>query len=741
MKWNLIGTKCLRPGCGHRNPKNAEYCEKCGISLGFSRPAILDGNRWQPAPDEIAVHFKTRDLKGLFTKTLHVPPGMRAWVLQDSQVKELPEGEYTTETLFQRLNSFFQSPHGEVLITRTDALPVEFAFDNIKSAELLDMKVQTTLHVAVGDVHAFRRGFMLADGAVSTSNLQQLLAPAVRQIIAEQLGAKHIEDMLKDMSLRSQIDKALLTGLQKRFLDMGLKFSEVTAFTLRHDKLGQQQDLQASLWLIRKDAQVKAEHEQTINQIYDEKEWAKIKTREEDMRRRYRSANLTQEEAEFVHTIRLRELDLYEKAAKADTREKAIELGAQDALARMESEVLGRSREREHKALKDQYQASDEKTEWGHTRDLAALRRDAELRAAKIRRDEEDAIERERIKNTLEKIAIQTQLEHARLIEDEAEQQELKRLSGARLFKAEAREQQLLEARHQVAVDDVLASGKLKHREINREQDWADAQLEGKIADLQRDVRIKDSSAEMTDLGDLLKLDNQMEMDAINRKLHLKREEQQIEDEKLDKALVREVATRKGQTEDFLARSGAELQRMTVLGSLPDQTLIALADNPDKVAALLQIATVRVHANMSPEQIRASAPGQTAAPLAQPMFASAPSAPSGPSPEERTRALFKEAQDGANQWADRMERSHESERSAMLAMAAMIKDTALGVAQANAQPINVSVATPPQAHTSPQPQVWASAAPVPSSFKSCPKCRTANVADAGYCSKCGHQLP
>lgn len=735
---NLFATKCLRPGCGHRNPKSAEYCENCGISLGFTRPAILDGNRWQPAPDEIAVYFKTRDLKGLFTKTLHVPPGMRAWVLQDSEVKQLEEGEYTTETLFQRLNSFFQSPHGEVLIARTDALPVEFTFDNIKSAELLDMQVQTTLQVAVGDVPAFRRGFMLADGAISTNNLQQLLAPAVRQIIAEEVGSKHIEDMLKDTSLRGQIDKALLTGLQKRFLDMGLKFSEVTAFTLRHEKLGQLQELQASLWLIRKDAQVQGEHELGISQIYDEKEWAKIKDREADMRRRYRSAELTQDEAEFVHTIRLRELDLYEKAAQADTREKAIDLGAQDALAQMESEVLAKARQREHKTLKDQFQASDEKTEWGHARELAALRRDAELHAAKIRRDEEDVIERERIKNTLEKIAIQIQLEHARLIEDEAEQQELKRLNGARLFKAEAREQQLLETRLQVAVDDVLASGKLKQRESNREQDWADAQLEIKIADVQREMRKMDSHADMDDLERLARIDHLMELDAINRKLHVDREHQRTEDEKLDKALVRDVATRKSQTEDYLARSGVEIQRMTVLGSMPDQTLIALADNPDKVAALLQIATARVHANMTPEQIRASAPGQTAPPIAQPMFASTPVAPSGPSAEERAR---KETHDIANQWADRMERNHGEAIAGILKVAGMIGDTAKGVVQPIAQPVVVSVTTPAHAQTPPQAQVWTATAPSPLPFKTCPKCRTANVADAGYCSKCGHQLP
>ena len=149
----LFGVTCIRPGCGHKNPKGAEFCEHCGISLEFDRPAILDGNQWQPAPDELAAFFKFKDMKkGFFTKTLYVPGGMKAWVLQDDLNKPvllLNEGPHTTETLFQRMNNFFRSPYGDVLVVKTGSVPLDFAFDDLRSLEGLTLKAQVSLRVQV----------------------------------------------------------------------------------------------------------------------------------------------------------------------------------------------------------------------------------------------------------------------------------------------------------------------------------------------------------------------------------------------------------------------------------------------------------------------------------------------------------------------------------------------------------------------------------------------------------------
>ena len=142
------GARC--PRCEHKNGAEAAYCAQCGLTLGAPRnDAVLRENRWIPGPNELAVFFGVRDLSGVFVKTLRVPATSRAYILQGDKATEVPQGEYEIEGFFSRLNHLLRNQHAEILITRSAALPVEFAFDDLQTAERLDVGVRLTVSVQV----------------------------------------------------------------------------------------------------------------------------------------------------------------------------------------------------------------------------------------------------------------------------------------------------------------------------------------------------------------------------------------------------------------------------------------------------------------------------------------------------------------------------------------------------------------------------------------------------------------
>lgn len=741
MSW--LGPKC--PRCETRNSKEAEYCEHCGISMIAPRPAILKGNSWEAAPEEFAVFFKGRDVKGLFSKNMHVPSGMRGWVLQDNRVEELQEGEYNLETLPQRLNTFFAGKHAEILVSRQNAIPLPFRFDDIPSAELLQVTVETNIHVKVGDLAAFRNHFMLRTGAVTVPQLKELLSDSVRQILVEYMGGLHLEEMSTRPGLRQALADDIRRGLQHRFNDYGLAFDAVDTLTIRHDRFDANRNLMGSLWLDYDEAKKKAEHQKSLDELYEQAEWARIKKREEDLRRRYRNAELTQEEAEFGHVIRLRELALFEKITQANTREEAIHLGARDEVETLEHDYQAKRQQREKSVLREQWQEEDLQTGWQRTREIAGIRHAAEVKAENLRRDEADTIERKHIENKLEKIRIEGDIERARLIEDEQERKRQLAAHGDLLLKAGLREQGLLDARHRLAIDEVEISQETKKRETARIHAWEDKVLEEKLAtvDLRIDKAGTDQGLDTLERMMRMKSDNdhtqiQLQTEQSLGQLKQKREQQAIQDEAAEKALDRELKKGKADREAKLDANAHEKEMTVIRGSLPPEVLLSITENEQALAAILDLAKTKMLVTADPETIRATLATATAH-VAPDMFASRePFTQKSTTTDPLTEALQKFNADTRADLTKTIEiitSANDRAQGNLIEMGKFMKETAVGVAQAHSAPQAVQKDTPTQ-------PAYATAAPagnpytMPFAMKNCSKCNTMNLATAKSCGEC-----
>lgn len=776
VKEKLFGVKCER--CGQRT-REGEFCDHCGISLGFSRPAILEDNRWEAAPDELAVFFKIRQLKGFFSKTVRVPAGMRAWILQESKVSELPEGEYTTENFLGRLNNLFQDKHTEFLITRQAAVPVSFTFDDISSAEFLKVTVNTTLHVRVGNVSAFRNHFMLRAGVVSTTQLREILQGSVRQVIAELLGGLRIEEMLKDGHLRETINANLQGELQSRFADFGLAFDNTDTLSIRHDRYSTNQELVGSLWLERDEARVRADHETELSKLYDQKEWAKIQADETEMRRRYRRSELKQEEAELAQVIRLREVKLYTEVIEADSIKKVADLENRERFEVLDNEYSRKRHQRERELFKESWQEEDEATQLRHARALATLRRNAELAEQQERREDERKLERLQTENTIEKQRIQSQIEQTRLVVDDLLRQEQEAQNRSLSQRAAEREQEILHAQNDLKVEGFELDRMARRRTVFREQDWEDAVLRQRVQELelntQKQAEINEQEHRFSGLKGLIDLDkayDENQFDLQTRKaretLRLKIEEEnagldslakrrKIEEDQLANDFEREKQRLASQRAHSLVEAEKELDRIRVLGSLPSHVQIACAKDPSIIAALVRVETLNkaVGGDLTTEQILAIQVDNSAdaveilkGKLAQQQAASGSvnvDVKIGPEVADAIKAKDEATQQTIQfmQEALRTQQTYneQTQKNLLEAHEKTAKSNvqisqALGNSHA---PVNVQPSVTPAA-AQPAPQYAYQAEPQTLVFKACAGCGHNNVATGRFCSACGKQL-
>jgi hypothetical protein len=752
----LKGAKC--PRCGKSNSGDGEQCAHCGYSLIFHSAAVVNDNRWEPRENELATFFKVERLEGVLTKTLYVPAGARALVLQGSEVVEVPQGEYTVEGFFSRLNRLFRNSRAEILITRSVAMPIEFKFEDLHTSEFLKLGLTITASVKIDSVAAFARHFMTTPGSVTREQLHGLLAPIVRQVAAEYIGGFSIKALVANPQLRDNLHQQLVSALGMRVKDYGLAVDSVDTVELRHDKYLANRELAGSLWLLVDESRVHLEHRKTLDELYSDEEWQKIRREEEDIRLRLRrsamaagerqgKAELDQQEAEQAQLLRKRQVDLYEQIVAADTKEAFIKANGEEALNRFQHELADSGWKRDL-----------EVSQWAHIQELARIRRQGELELRDMQSKEASRTEELRIANALQKIRIQNDIDQAQMIESEEVRRE--RLTRLREDESNAHrwDQRIRDAEHQRRLDDLELEAEERKREHRRIQNLADqvaqAEAESKDAKLkldnlkgvmstyeefanQRETRMRrqaEHAAQM--LRDQQDADwkRQLEMVRIKREDEFARMKLELDKAASDRVTAREAA------ED-------ERKRLEVIANLSPQALVTIADNPAKVAALAEIAGSEAFKGMSGEQILAVmvARSPNAAEALKAKYAQMQANPD--TGDKQMVQMLKEIleRDDFRRREDLL-REDSRRREDQQHVHSMVNQTlgaigqavqgAVGVAQAGgphvthvsqpwaAPPAAPPAATPPQA----PPQIY------------CPACHAGNVPHAKFCHNCGVKL-
>ena len=625
------GVKC--PRCEHKNAGDSGYCAQCGLTLGATRSEpIFRDNRWIPADNELAVFFGVRELSGLFVKTLRVPATTRAYILQGDKATEVPQGEYEIEGFFTRLNHLLRNQHAEILITRTAALPVEFAFDDLQTAEQLTVSARFAVSIKIEQVTAFAQHFMTMPGVVTTAHLRDLLAPSVRQLAAEFVAGQPIRDMAGNRDLRPQLDERLQGALKMRLAQYGLAVVQVDTLVLKHDKPG----TAGSLYLVADERQAQLEHARQLDQLYNDEEWQAIWREEQESRVRHRrqemhaedsveAAELALQNAERMEGIRAREIELYGRIVNSASRKEALARGAGAIVEELEHELARKGAARE-----------DESVQWAHLRALAGIHMRTELEIAQQGASEARAMAQQRFSHQLLQQQIQNKIEQALGIEDEARKRaELARLH-ARQQAAHAREMQIEEEQHKSQHQALVLANAARRREAERVAEWedqlaldrqrellrADAVMEAsgraQVEEITQKIEaMRRSGAEAESIAQYEKLlrtidaegiherqSQQIALDAEQKRHALKQQEREAEWQQELRRMdhVREEKYAAQAHEAELAR--IEIARAESIGAMSDSAKVALAAGPN-AAALADVLKTQVHAGMTPDQLAA----------------------------------------------------------------------------------------------------------------------------------------
>ena len=567
--FGVKGAAC--PRCERQQGGDARYCAGCGLILGAPRNSpVLRENRWVAGPDELAVFFGVRELSGLFVKTLRVPATARAYILQGMHATEVPQGEYEIEGFFTRLNHLLRDQHAEILVTRTGALPVDFRFDDVATSEQLAVSARFTVSLRIENVAAFARHFMTLPGTIGAAQLRELLAPAVRQLAEEFVGARSIREMAGKRELRDQLDERLQGGLKLLLLEYGLAAVKVDTLELRHDKYDAHRARVGSLWLAADERHVQIEHAKHLDELYDAEEWQRLRRAEQAARVRQRERELHQDDAiaraelslqgaDRAHAVRARQIELYARILDAGSRKQALERGAGEVLAELEHDLAKKGARR-----------LDEAQEWQHLRALAQVRMRGELEVAQQDARQTLAIARQRFSQQLLQQQIRYKIEQAALIEDAARRQaELVRLRASQ-EDAARRGREIDEEEHVARHQALVLANAARRREAERLQEWEDEQARQRIESTR--------SGQQQD-----KLARTIELDARQAR-----------------------AAQDVQLEGEERRHALELRRLEAFAAIDDTAKLALAAAPN-AALLNDFMKTRVQADMDADQLAALA--------------------------------------------------------------------------------------------------------------------------------------
>ncbi len=549
---------------------------------------VLRDNRWIAGPDDLAVFFGVAALSGIFVKTLRVPATTRAYILQGDQATEVPQGEYEIEGFFTRLNHLLRDTHAEILITRTTALPVAFTFSGLATAEHLLVEARMAISVQVENVAAFARYFMTAPGTVGSAQLRELLAPSVRQLAAEFVGARSLREMAANRDLRPQLDERLQAALKLRLAQFGLAVTQVDTIELRHDKFDANREKVASLWLAADERHVQVEHARNLEQLYDDEEWQRIRRAEQDARLDKRrnelredaaieKAELTLQSAERRQAMRAREIELYARIMDSATKKQAVERGAGEVLAELEHEMAKKSLAR-----------GDEKADWAHLRKLAEVHMRAELALAHQDDLQSRQLAQQRFAHQVLQQQIRNKIEQAEGIADASHQ----RAELARL-----REMEVAAARREHDIEEDEYQGR---------RALLAAAHQARLRDTERSASIEDEKTAQQ-LGDLRRVGGQRDSVAQHEKLL-----RTIEADARSQRIASDIALDGDERRHAMARDSQdavhshELARMQAMNTVDDATKLAMAPAPN-AGVLADYLKTRVHAGMDANQLAALA--------------------------------------------------------------------------------------------------------------------------------------
>ena len=610
--FSLFGLPKLKcPRCHHKSVEGIAHCAQCGFALGSARD--------EPVPRR--------------------------------KVDEAPEP----------------------LVARQPSFALQFTFDDLHTAEFMAIAAKFSVDIKLENIDAFASYFTTAPDALTSTQLQLLLEPMVRQIALHFIGAQSLREMQDNRDLRQQLDERLLSSINLHIAGFGLAATQATTLEVRHDKICSEREKLGekigTLWLVVDAKRALIDQGKRLDALYSAKEWQKIAHEEEQIRLRYRReemrqkfgkdlgwlylhgeaenakkhlsrAKLKQDENERLQIIRVRELELYGRIIDAGTQKEAIDRGAGESIKELEHSLKEKSEQRQNTV-----------DHWLHVRTLARIKMRTESEITQLEGKRTAQLMQQQLSHQLQQIQLQHQIAQAQLLDNQAQARaQIEILNTAQENLARS-EQELADEEQKGRLITLSIETEAKAREFQRMQAWEEELHAQKARDLQREDSIKESETELQlarlkeNIGELKRVGSHADALAQHEKLlrtldaHAifeRQVQQQRHQAELDQGIAEKMHLKSLQDDDQcrwqrelekndlehsqqLSRLRAEHEHEVALARLAIERINVIANLSEtgKIATvdaanatvLGDILKLQAQANMSAEQILASQAG------------------------------------------------------------------------------------------------------------------------------------
>lgn len=537
----------------------------------------LTGGRWQVAAHEFAVRVTAADVPGLLEKSVTVEPGTRAVLVRDGVLGseddlELPPGTYTLQSFRERFG-LVPSQQATVVLARMEDVGLDFALEDVATAELVPVGLSLQIGVQLADLVGFLHNFMGPRNEVTQDELADALGPLVERSVRETVGRSPIDEVRGPGFPRRLVDSIDAT-LQTSFARYGLNFVDVTLAHVR------QEGLDAADRLIGEAAvtEQRLETEEAVGEIERKRRLRMVRARDEERELAILAARAETAGLESKLAARIERIELQGRIRKTLDAERlgklADEQDLKDELLRIDERRLLRKEELDAIVAGVGERRADREESARHLRDTLAVQRRRELDEL---RSEVEHAERLRVLDhemaLADRVATKENAEWRRELERERADAEHRRDERRREFDEEWSLNTTANA-NQRAEDWEDLLDERRRDEVEGELAVRRAERTRRIALIEREVDVQKSNDQLDRLARVKELN-----------LAADRQRAEIEEGRADRSHER------------------DLRRIDTLGGLSGDALIATANTEN--AALL--ADVRKQEAVSRAEVESRA--------------------------------------------------------------------------------------------------------------------------------------
>jgi len=387
--------------CGTQNRNDARFCRKCGRPLKENVAPEIQQQHWARQPEEFAVRIEANDLPGILRRGLIVEPGCNAMlVVNGGNQGVVPPGEYTLDTLSQKIGAWVSGVSEQVTALLVDITPtdLEFNLGGRFTRDPLPIGVTIRLRVEVSEPAKFLVNVLKGGERFTKNELRQYLYPEIIQIADNWLRQHTLEDLIENPRLKSELELAIEDILRQTFTQSGLRFLQVRTVELNLEPYDQIKGIRGQTKLKIYEAEARSENEAALADIQLRQARTEVAARQNfaDIQHQVDLQSLAEETRKAE--VEERKAELYQRMRQIAMSGRINEIQSQADLERFIDETDRQKllRENERAELIKSWNEAGEDRQRARAHVLARLEveRDFELRMTSLRLQHEQDVAR-----------------------------------------------------------------------------------------------------------------------------------------------------------------------------------------------------------------------------------------------------------------------------------------------------------------------------------------------------------